>query len=141
MLDAGAPRYHFHDNDGITPVFYHLFPFTSVFDPSRLVRCVSGFCHGCHGGFDAPDGMLQSAVYSLKLRRLMAGPGLSADWEHLRYEVCPSQGGWGGSSGHTQPQGGHLVTLGLCSLGHLTAVLTSKPVLVQILLQIITSTL
>ena len=62
----------------------------------------------------------------------MAGPGLSADWEHLRYEVCPSQGGWGGSSGHTQPQGGHLVTLGLCSLGHLTAVLTSKPVLVQI---------
>lgn len=62
-----------YGNDGVTPVFYHLFPFTSVFDPSRLVRCVSGFCHGCHGGFDAPDGMLQSAVYSLKVRRLMAG--------------------------------------------------------------------
>ena len=73
MLDAGAPRYHFHGNHGITPDFYHLFPFTSVFDPSRLVHCVSGFCHGCHGGFDAPDGMLQSAVYSLKVRRLMAG--------------------------------------------------------------------
>ena len=38
-----------------------------------LIDASSSGWHGCHSRFGAPDGLLQSAVYSLKVRRLMAG--------------------------------------------------------------------